>query len=153
MLAFFGPFLMQLNCQMLSNRLWNWGWDSAAMSGDKTQAEREAGMKRFVDNEVSVMIATDVCSRGLDIKDVTHVVNYDMARDVESYIHRIGRTGRAGKSGKSVTFVNEDYDVPCAPALAKIAREAGQQVPAFLQALVEKSKRPGAAKVGKLWKY
>ena len=57
---------------------------------------------------------------------VTHVVNFDMAKDVESYIHRIGRTGRAGATGTSLTFWNPDYDKECAPALARIAREAGQ---------------------------
>eukprot|EP00961_Rhodomonas_salina_P302106 3940727-Rhodomonas_salina.3 len=55
-------------------------------------------------------VATDVAARGLDIKGVTHVINFDMARDVESYIHRIGRTGRAGELGESITFWNPDYD-------------------------------------------
>jgi superfamily II DNA/RNA helicase len=74
------------------------------------------------------MFATDVAARGLDIKGVTHVVNFDMARDVESYVHRIGRTGRAGELGESITFWNPDYDKECAPALVKIARDAGQEV-------------------------
>jgi len=79
------------------------------------------------------MIATDVASRGLDIKGVTHVVNFDSPRDVETYVHRIGRTGRAGKSGKSVTFYNHVYDADCAPALITIATQAGHPVPAFLE--------------------
>ena len=65
----------------------------------------------------------------LDIKGVTHVVNFDMARDVESYVHRIGRTGRAGELGESVTFWNPDYDVTCSPALCKIARRRGKSCP------------------------
>ena len=52
---------------------------------------------------------------------VTHVINFDMARDVESYVHRIGRTGRAGKTGRSITFFNQDYDMECAPALGEFA--------------------------------
>ena len=68
----------------------------------------------------------------------------DMARDVESYVHRIGRTGRAGASGLSVTFWNPDYDKECAPALIKIARQAGQAVPDWL------AKHEGA-KANKLW--
>ena len=85
------------------------------------------------------MMATDVAARGLDIKGVTHVINYDMARDVESYVHRIGRTGRAGELGAAVTFWNVDYDKPCTPALCKIARDAGQAVPDWL-AKYEKTK-------------
>merc|ERR1719359_605544 len=113
------------------------------------QHDRDVSYADFVSGKAPVLFATDVCSRGLDIKGVTHVVNFDMARDVESYIHRIGRTGRAGASGVSYTFFNDDYDIPCAPALAKIAQEAGQAVPEFLS--------KAAAKAGntknKLWKY
>lgn len=133
----------------LQKEVWNQGYDCIAMHGDKTQWERDAGLAKFVAGEVSVMLATDVCARGLDIKDVTHVLNFDMARDVESYIHRIGRTGRAGSSGVSITFFNPAYDMECAPALAKIAREAGQTVPTFLEQAAEKTK---TAK-NKLWKY
>jgi superfamily II DNA/RNA helicase len=70
-------------------------------------------------------------------------------RDVESYIHRIGRTGRAGASGVSITFFNHAYDMECAPALAKIAEEAGQVVPDFLKQAAEKTKNTK----NKLWKY
>mmetsp|Transcript_12135 Transcript_12135/g.25621 ORF Transcript_12135/g.25621 Transcript_12135/m.25621 type:complete len:109 (+) Transcript_12135:1415-1741(+) len=90
------------------------------------------------------MFATSVAARGLDIKKVTHVINFDMARDVEEYVHRIGRTGRAGASGKAITFWNPDYDKECAPGLVKIARTAGQPVPDWL-AKYEK------AKANKLW--
>merc|ERR1711865_136963 len=117
--------------------------------GDKTQQERTQDLKKFQAGEVQVLIATDVCARGLDIKDVTHVLNFDMARDVESYVHRIGRTGRAGKSGVSITFFNEDYDMECAPALAKIAQEAGQEVPEFL----ERAAAKGGKCKNKGWKY
>ena len=91
------------------------------------------------------MFATDVAARGLDIKGVTHVMNFDMARDVESYVHRIGRTGLAGELGEAVTFWNPDYDKECTPALCKIARNAGQEVPEWLTKY-EKNK------AAKLWK-
>merc|ERR1712139_623716 len=133
----------------LQKAVWNQGYDCIAMHGDRTQWERAADLAKFVSGEVSVMLATDVCARGLDIKDVTHVLNFDMARDVESYIHRIGRTGRAGASGVSITFFNPAYDMECAPALAKIASEAGQEVPEFLQRAAEKGKNMK----NKLWKY
>jgi superfamily II DNA/RNA helicase len=90
------------------------------------------------------MMATDVAARGLDIKLVTHVINYDMARDVESYVHRIGRPGRAGAVGTSFTFWNPDYDKDCAPALVKIARRAGQPVPDWLAKFE-------SGKANKLW--
>lgn len=85
------------------------------MHGDKAQGDRDAALASFVANQTPLMFATDVAARGLDIKGVTHVVNFDMARDVESYVHRIGRTGRAGEVGESVTFWNPDYDKACAP--------------------------------------
>ena len=70
------------------------------------QVEREAALKKFADGEWPLMIATDVAARGLDIKGVTHVLNFDMPRDVENYVHRIGRTGRAGRAGAAITFWN-----------------------------------------------
>ena len=83
----------------------------------------------FVANKCPLMVATDVAARGLDIKLVTHVINFDMARDVESYVHRIGRTGRAGQKGQSLTFWNPDYDKECAPALVRIAKKARHSKP------------------------
>ena len=67
---------------------------TCAIHGDRSQKEREAALASFIANTHPLMVATDVAARGLDIKLVTHVINYDMARDVESYVHRIGRTGR-----------------------------------------------------------
>jgi ATP-dependent RNA helicase DDX5/DBP2 len=136
--------------EKLSKDVWASGYSCAVMSGDKTQQERERGLADFTSGKSQVMFATDVCSRGLDIKDVTHVINYDMARDVEAYIHRIGRTGRAGSTGTSITFVNDDFDIPCSPALAKIAKEAGQDVPAWLERMVTKA---ATSKKDKLWQY
>jgi len=83
---------------------------TVAIHGDKQQFERDAALASFVQNEKPLMFATDVAARGLDIKGVTHVINFDMARDVESYVHRIGRTGRAGELGDAITFWNPDYD-------------------------------------------
>lgn len=74
------------------------------LHGDLTQAKREQAMKQFRSGKVQLLVATDVAARGLDIDGITHVFNYDIAGDAESYIHRIGRTGRAGQSGVSITF-------------------------------------------------
>jgi superfamily II DNA/RNA helicase len=117
---------------------------TCSIHGDKPQREREAALASFAENRSPLMMATDVAARGLDIKLVSHVVNYDMARDVASYVHRIGRTGRAGAVGESVTFWNPDYDKECAPALVRIARKAGQEVPDWLAKFE-------SAKANKLW--
>ncbi|MEM7108530.1 MAG: DEAD/DEAH box helicase [Bacteroidota bacterium] len=74
--------------------------------GDKTQSYRQQALRRFKGGKVRVLVATDVAARGLDITNVTHVINYQIPQTVDSYIHRIGRTGRAGKKGKAFTFVN-----------------------------------------------
>ena len=132
--------------EMLSKTFWNHGFGTCAVHGDKQQKERELALKKFTDNECPLMFATDVAARGLDIKGVTHVVNFDMARDVESYVHRIGRTGRAGELGTAITFWNPDYDIVCSPALCKIARDAGQEVPDWL-AKFEKTKESKQWKV------
>jgi len=97
--------------EMLAKVFYEFG--TCAVHGDKNQVDREKALKNFVDNQCPVMFATDVAARGLDIKGVTHVINYDMARDVESYVHRIGRTGRAGELGDSITFWNPDFDKEC----------------------------------------
>lgn len=137
-------------CEQLVKDVWASGYNATAIHGDKSQQERDRGLADFIAGKAPVMFATDVAARGLDIKNVTLVVNYDMAADVENYIHRIGRTGRAGATGASITFCNEGYDIPCSPALVKIASEAGAEVPNFLVKWCEKAKN---VKTNKHWKY
>jgi ATP-dependent RNA helicase RhlE len=79
-----------------------------AMHGDKTQSQREKALARFERGEVDTLVATDVAARGIDVRDVTHVINYDMPEDRDGYVHRTGRTGRAGESGTAITFVLPD---------------------------------------------
>ena len=79
--------------------------DALAMHGDLTQAQRDRALQRFSSGKVSVLIATDVAARGLDLDDITHVINYDPPRDHKDYVHRVGRTARAGRSGSGITFV------------------------------------------------
>ncbi len=74
--------------------------------GNKSQNYRLKALNDFKSGRIQVLIATDVAARGLDISEVTHVINYQQPRDFDSYIHRIGRTGRAGRGGKAFTFVN-----------------------------------------------
>lgn len=81
------------------------GYSASGLHGDLDQTKRTAIMKQFKAGRTQVLVATDVAARGLDISDVSHVFNFDIPQDPESYVHRIGRTGRAGKSGMSITFV------------------------------------------------
>ena len=78
------------------------------LHGDLTQQQRNFVMKKFRTAEIQILVATDIAARGLDIEGVTHVISYDVPRDVETYIHRIGRTGRAGESGSAITLVTAD---------------------------------------------
>ena len=81
------------------------GFRVAAIHGNKSQNQRQRALEQFRENHVQVLLATDIASRGLDIDDITHVINYDQPASYEDYIHRIGRTGRAGKAGTALTFV------------------------------------------------
>lgn len=83
------------------------GFTAEAIHGDKTQANRQKSLKLFKDEKVKILVATDVAARGLDIPDVSHVINYDIPATYEDYVHRIGRTGRAGKKGQALTFVDQ----------------------------------------------
>ena len=95
-----------------SNRL-----HAATLHGGKNQEQRNDALNAFRDNVIRILVATDVAGRGLDISDVTHVLNYDCPQKLEAYTHRIGRTGRAGRSGEAVTLVS-DADKPIFADLA-----------------------------------
>jgi ATP-dependent RNA helicase RhlE len=94
--------------ETLARQLRNEGVPAVMMHGDMTQQARERALQRFEDKHVGVLIATDVAARGLDLDDITLVVNYDPPQDDKGYVHRVGRTARAGRSGISVTFVTPD---------------------------------------------
>lgn len=89
----------------VSMRLAQMGYNAGALHGDFTQARREEVMSKFKKGKLDILVATDVAARGLDIQNVSHVINYNIPQNPESYIHRIGRTGRAGRSGMAITFV------------------------------------------------
>lgn len=104
------PFMAIIFCRTkrrvkaLNNDLQSRGYNSDEIHGDLSQAKREKVMKSFRKTEIQLLVATDVAARGLDIEGITHIFNYDIPEDAESYIHRIGRTGRAGQTGIAVTF-------------------------------------------------
>jgi ATP-dependent RNA helicase DeaD len=95
----------RLETAELSESLQLRGYSAEPIHGDMSQQERERVLRRFRDGLADLLIATDVAARGLDIDNVTHVINYDVPYDVEQYIHRIGRTGRAGRKGDAITLV------------------------------------------------
>ena len=92
--------------QRLSDHLEKSGIASVAIHGNKNQSQRQRALKLFKDEKVRVMVATDVAARGLDIPNVTHVINFDTPQTYEDYVHRIGRTGRGGASGHAHTFID-----------------------------------------------
>ncbi|PQP54329.1 helicase-related protein, partial [Mycolicibacterium austroafricanum] len=81
------------------------GFAAAAINGDIPQAVRERTISQLKDGTIDILVATDVAARGLDVERISHVVNFDIPHDPESYVHRIGRTGRAGRSGTALLFV------------------------------------------------
>ncbi len=82
------------------------GYRAGSIHGDKRQSQRENTLRQFKEGKINVLIATDVAARGIDVKDISHVINFDQPGSYEDYIHRIGRTGRAGKTGVALTFVD-----------------------------------------------
>ena len=100
------------NCDAVARDIKHMGFSSVTLHGSKTQEQREAALASVRNGSTDVLVATDLAGRGIDVSDVSLVVNFNMATNIESYTHRIGRTGRAGKSGISITFLgNEDNDV------------------------------------------
>lgn len=100
------------NCDAIARDIKHMGFSSVTLHGSKTQEQREAALASLKNGHTDVLVATDLAGRGIDITDVSLVVNFNMAGSIESYTHRIGRTGRAGKSGVAITFWgNEDADV------------------------------------------
>lgn len=89
----------------LAERLEARGYASAALNGDLNQQQREKTVERLKEGKIDIIVATDVAARGLDVPRISHVVNYDIPHDIESYVHRIGRTGRAGRKGEAILFV------------------------------------------------
>ena len=90
----------------LRNRLRDKGIDAAALHGDMTQGARNRTLDNFAKGRPRVLVATDVAARGIHLDDISHVINYDVPQDIDSYVHRTGRTARAGRSGSAITFVS-----------------------------------------------
>jgi len=95
----------KVDVDAIGNRLIERGYDADALHGDMSQSQREKILHKFKKGLINVLVATDVAARGIDVQNLTHVINYSLPQDPESYVHRIGRTGRAGKEGNAITFI------------------------------------------------
>lgn len=95
----------KLGTEELADKLSARGFSAAAINGDIEQKQRERTIQKLKDGHIDILVATDVAARGLDVERISHVLNYDIPYDTESYVHRIGRTGRAGRSGEAILFV------------------------------------------------
>jgi ATP-dependent RNA helicase DDX5/DBP2 len=122
-------------CDMLTRSLRADSFQARAMHGDKSQDERDWVLREFKNRQSTLLCATDVAARGLDVDDIRMVVNFDMPNDMENYIHRIGRTGRAGKKGTAVSFFVADKNARMARELSEILARTDQNIPNELQAL------------------
>lgn len=108
-------------------------FSTTTIHGDRTQSQREKALLDFKRSSMDVLVATNVAARGLDIKGVSHVIQYDISHDIDCHVHRIGRTGRVGNKGRATTFYNPEKDSNLAGALVKILKEVEQPVPDFLE--------------------
>jgi len=139
-------------CDRITRELKYQGFSAMAIHGDKSQGERDYVIDQFKRGRTTVMVATDVASRGLDVKDIKMVINFDMAGDIESYIHRIGRTGRKNQKGGYNEGHSISFIVPpggkVVKDLVKIMREAGQPVPPELSDLASRASFKGRNRYG-----
>ncbi|XP_048209647.1 probable ATP-dependent RNA helicase DDX43 [Perognathus longimembris pacificus] len=110
-----------------------------SLHGNREQSDREKALENFKTGKVRILIATDLASRGLDVHDITHVYNYDFPRNIEEYIHRVGRTGRAGRTGMSITLITRN-DWRVATELINILKRANQSIPEELVLMAERYK-------------
>lgn len=137
----------------IASKLLEMGYDAEAIHGDITQSQRELILKKFKLRKITILVATDVAARGIDVNDLTHVINYNLPQDPESYVHRIGRTGRAGKHGTAITIVSprEKRDLmfierltkspirrETVPSIADVVGTKTMKLKTEMQAMIEK---------------
>jgi len=126
------------------------GCDAVSSHGGKSQEDREYATKAFKMGQADVLVATDVAAKGLDFPDVQHVINFDMPKEIETYVHRIGRTGRCGKTGVATTFINKNCSEQMLLDLKYLLKEAKQRIPPVLMQLEDpdEARRQEMAKTG-----
>ena len=124
------------------------GFASAAIHGDKSQSERDQALNAFKHGRVPILVATDVAARGLDVKDIKFVINYDFPNQIEDYVHRIGRTGRANAYGTAISYFTAE-NAKLARDLVKILREANQEIDPQILELAQSRGHGGGAGGGR----
>lgn len=112
---------------------------ATSIHGDRKQSQREEAVRDFTAGRMTILVATAVAARGLDIPNVTHVINYDLPSSIDEYVHRIGRTGRVGNIGKATSFYDTNVDQPLSRDLVKILSQAQQTVPDWLRKEAERA--------------
>lgn len=128
------------NCDVVARELQRFGWDAVVLHGSKTQEQREASLQSVRDGRTQILVATDLAGRGIDVPDISLVVNYNMASSIESYTHRIGRTGRAGKQGVAITFLGDEDNALLHPLKQIIRNSSISKVSEELKVRASKSK-------------
>ena len=128
----------------LADNLYSQGFAAAALHGDMNQRERNRTLTRLRNGGLRVLVATDVAARGIDVADITHVINFDLPKFAEDYVHRIGRTGRAGASGVAVSFASVKDSVH----LSKIERYTGQRIASHIIPGLEPRVKPRSQNSG-----
>ncbi|KAI8387955.1 P-loop containing nucleoside triphosphate hydrolase protein [Radiomyces spectabilis] len=116
----------------LDQYLFDNNFPSTSIHGDRNQMEREDAILAFKSGQCPILVATAVVARGIDVRNVMHVINYDMTNSIDEYIHRIGRTARVGNAGLATSFFN-DRNMPVAAEITKLLQECQQEIPDFLQ--------------------
>ena len=123
-------------CDVLEYELRRAQFPCIAIHGDRSQRERMDALSRFKNRMCPILIATDVASRGLDIEDVSYVINFDMPSNIDDYVHRIGRTGRVGNTGTAISYMNETCS-NIAFDLLGLLEDAKQEVPSWLYSITK----------------
>lgn len=125
----------------LAEALTERGYPASGIHGDMPQSRRESTLRQFRDGKIDILVATDVAARGLDIRGVTHIYNFDIPQDPDSYVHRIGRTGRAGKAGMAMTFVTP-REITLLKLIEKVIKHkiAREPVPTVMEAMEERQR-------------
>lgn len=131
---------------LLEDFLCRQGLIATSIHGDRSQQERERALATFRSGKTPILVATDVAARGLDIPNVTHVINFDLPNDIDDYVHRIGRTGRAGKKGLATGLFCREKDSGLAKALVETLAETNQEVPEWLGIVADRAIPYGAPK-------
>lgn len=131
----------------LEEVLTRYNFPASSIHGDKSQKEREDALKSFKTGRTPILVATDVAARGLDIPNVTQVINFDMPSNIDDYVHRIGRTGRVGNEGNALSLLN-DKNRNIAKELGELLHENQQEIPAFLEKFMHGS-HYGSARGGR----